>query len=77
MKITLNDFERQYLMTRARAYEKKTGDRFSARFILSLICGEIEAKLPRIIDKVLKEKEKKIDEQKALEEITPSIETEQ
>lgn len=64
-------------MTRARAYEKKTGDRFSARFILSLICEEIGAKLPRIIDKVLKEKERKIDEQKALEEITPSIETEQ
>ena len=64
-------------MTRARAYEKKTGDKFSARFILSLICEEVEAKLPRIIDKVLKEKERKIDEQKALEEITPSIETEQ
>ena len=64
-------------MTRARAYEKKTGDRFSARFILSFICEEVEAKLPRIIDKVLKEKERKIDEQKALEEITPSIETEQ
>lgn len=77
MKITLNDFERQYLMTRARVYEKKTGDMFSARFILSLICEEVEAKLPRIIDKVLKEKERKIDEQKALEEITPSIETEQ
>ena len=77
MKITLNDFERQYLMTRARAYEKKTGDRFSAKFILSLICEEVEAKLPRIINKVLKEKERKIDEQKALEEITPSIETEQ
>ena len=77
MKITLNNFERQYLMTRARAYEKKTGDGFSARFILSLICEEVEAKLPRIIDKVLKEKERKIDEQKALEEITPSIEIEQ
>lgn len=77
MKITLNDFERQYLITRARAYEKKTGDRFSARFILSLICEEVEAKLPKIINKVLKEKERKIDEQKALEEITPSIGTKQ
>ena len=77
MKITLNDFERQYLMTRARAYEKKTGDRFSARFILSLICEEIEAKLPKIINKILEEKERRLDEQKALEEITPSIETEQ
>lgn len=77
MKITLNDFERQYLMTKARAYEKKTGDRFSARFILSLICEEVEAKLPRIIDKVLREKERKIDEQKALEEIAPSIGTKQ
>ena len=77
MKITLNDFERQYLITRARAYEKKTGDRFSARFILSLICEEVEAKLPRIIDKVLEEKERKLDEQKALEEISPSIEIEQ
>ena len=64
-------------MTRARAYEKETGDRFSARFILSLICEEIEAKLPKILDKVLEEKERKLDEQKALEEITPSIETEQ
>lgn len=77
MKITLNDFERQYLMTKARAYEKNTGDRFSARFILSLICEEVEAKLPRIIDKVLEEKERKFDEQKALEEITPSIGTKQ
>lgn len=64
-------------MTKARAYEKKTGDRFSARFILSLICEEVEAKLPRIINKILEEKERKLDEQKALEEITPSIETEQ
>lgn len=77
MKITLNDFERQYLMTKARAYEKKTRDRFSARFILSLICEEIETKLPRIIDKILEEKERKLDEQKALEEITPLIELEQ
>ena len=77
MKITLNDFERQYLMTKARAYEKKTGDRFSARFILSLICEEVEARLPRIINKILEEKERRLDEQKALEEITPSIETEQ
>ena len=64
-------------MTRARAYEKKTGDRFSARFILSLICEEVEAKLPKIINKVLEEKERKFDEQKALEDITPSIEIEQ
>lgn len=64
-------------MTKARAYEKKTGDRFSARFILSLICEEIEAKLPKIINKVLEEKERKLDEQKALETIAPSIETEQ
>lgn len=77
MKITLNDFERQYLITKARAYERKTGDRFSARFILSLICEEIEAKLPKTIDKILEEKERNFDEQKALEEITPSIEIEQ
>lgn len=77
MKITLNDFERQYLMTKARAYENKTGDRFSARFILSLICEEVEAKLPKIINKVLEEKERKFDEQKALEDITPSIEAKQ
>lgn len=64
-------------MTKARAYEKRTGDRFSARFILSLICEEVQNKLPRIIDKVLEEKERKLDEQKALEEITPSIETKQ
>lgn len=64
-------------MTKARAYEKKTGDRFSARFIISLICEEVEAKLPKIINKVLEEKERKLDEQKALEEITPTIETKQ
>lgn len=64
-------------MTKARAYEKKTGDRFSARFILSLICEEVQNKLPGIINKVLEEKERNFSEQKALEEITPSIELEQ
>lgn len=67
MKITLNDFERQYLIRKAREYEKKTKDRFSAKFALMLIAERLEKQLPQVINEVFQEKERTVEKERTEE----------
>lgn len=65
MHIHLNTAENHYMMKIAEEYQQKTGDRYSVKFICTLLEERYADNLEKDLDEILEEKVRLYEEAKA------------
>ena len=63
MKLTLRPRERQYIINAAKDYEKKSGDKYSIRFVMLLLEERIAERFEEDIKEVFEEKTRLLEEE--------------